>query len=179
MGCCCLQVTKQCKSEAESRFLNDQLAILAPIFQALSAATPILKGQLAGTDTRWEVISQAVDDRTSAEDGSTSSDAAAAAAQRDPRLVGGGVARLAKSRYSSVSAFLGQRGGASEAAKLRRLNDVPVDFDQEAYSLLTTAGVDEALALHIAHLFVRDPLVIFDDAIALDNTQSMVKRSFA
>ena len=53
MGCCCLQVTMQCRSDEESRYLHDQLAILSPLLQALSAATPVLKGRLAATDTRW------------------------------------------------------------------------------------------------------------------------------
>jgi glutamate--cysteine ligase catalytic subunit len=44
MGCCCLQVTMQAKNEAESRYLHDQLAVISPILQALSAATPIFKG---------------------------------------------------------------------------------------------------------------------------------------
>jgi glutamate--cysteine ligase catalytic subunit len=53
MGCCCLQVTMQCRSDEESRFLHDQLAVLSPLMQALSASTPVLKGKLAATDTRW------------------------------------------------------------------------------------------------------------------------------
>ncbi len=43
------QVTMQAKNDAESRYLHDQLAILAPLFLALSASTPIFKGRLAGT----------------------------------------------------------------------------------------------------------------------------------
>jgi hypothetical protein len=44
MGCCCLQITFQAKDVEESRFMYDQLAVLAPIMMALTAATPILKG---------------------------------------------------------------------------------------------------------------------------------------
>ena len=47
MGCCCLQVTLQCRSEFESRLLADQLTVLSPMFLALSAATPILVGTLS------------------------------------------------------------------------------------------------------------------------------------
>jgi len=46
MGCSCLQVTMQCQSDRESRFLHDQLAVLSPLFMALSASTPIHRGQL-------------------------------------------------------------------------------------------------------------------------------------
>ena len=33
-------------------------------------------------------------------------------------------------------------------------------------------GVDERLARHIAHLWIRDPLVVFSDRIAVDDTKS-------
>ena len=39
MGCCCLQVTFQASDLDESRLLYDQLAVLAPIMLALTAAT--------------------------------------------------------------------------------------------------------------------------------------------
>ena len=51
----------------ESRFLYDQLGVLAPILMALTAATPIYKGRLADTDSRWGVISESVNCRTPAE----------------------------------------------------------------------------------------------------------------
>jgi glutamate--cysteine ligase catalytic subunit len=172
MGCCCLQVTMQCSSEKESRFLNDQLAILSPIYQALSASTPIFRGRLAGTDTRWEVISQAVDDRRPAEYGLGSS--TEIDSQRDPDLVGEGVRKLAKSRYSSVSMYIAQPNCEEESERLHHLNDLPIDHDVEVLQMMLAAGIDPVLSMHIAHLFVRDPLVIFDDAIHLDNQKSMV-----
>lgn len=33
-------------------------------------------------------------------------------------------------------------------------------------------GIDDLLAKHIAHLFIRDPLVVFSEAIDLDDTTS-------
>ena len=45
-----------------------------PIMSALSASTPILKGQLSDHDLRWEVIEMAVDCRTSTERDSNSED---------------------------------------------------------------------------------------------------------
>jgi glutamate--cysteine ligase catalytic subunit len=111
MGCCCLQVTMQCGNEAESRFLHDQLAILAPCLQALSAATPMIQGRLLATDTRWGIISQAVDDRTAVEDGSVilSDEENERGSERkkwvDPQLAGAGVRRLNKSRYSSGNEY--------------------------------------------------------------------------
>lgn len=69
MGCCCLQITLQAKNIVEARMLYDQLCPLGPIMLALTAATPIFKGFLADVDVRWNVISQAVDDRTDEEKG--------------------------------------------------------------------------------------------------------------
>ena len=67
MGSCCLQLTFQAKNIEEGRKMYDQLSPLGPIMLALSAATPIYKGMLAGTDVRWNQISAAVDDRTAEE----------------------------------------------------------------------------------------------------------------
>ena len=168
MGCCCLQITMQAKSDRESRFLHDQLTTLAPMMLALSASTPIFKGQLAGTDTRWDVISQAVDDRTACERGVP---CAGPGVCSDPELVGGGVRRLSKSRYSSVSRYMGKAETAAEYAALEALNDVEAAVDEEALAMLVEGGVDASLAHHVAHLFTRDPLVIFDDAVHLDDTK--------
>ena len=53
MGMCCLQVTFQARDVDESRYMYDQLAVLAPIMLALTAGTPFLKGKIAETDVRW------------------------------------------------------------------------------------------------------------------------------
>ena len=64
MGNCCLQVTLNAKSIEEARYLYDQLIPIAGILLAFSACSPFFKGKLCETDTRWDVISQAMDDRT-------------------------------------------------------------------------------------------------------------------
>jgi len=53
-------------------------------------------------------------------------------------------------------------------------NDIPVPIDEEKYRDLREAGVDPLLSQHIAHIFVRDPLVIFDGAVEQidDETQT-------
>lgn len=58
MGCCCLQVTFQARDVSESRHLYDHLAVLGPMMLALTAATPIARGQLLDTDVRWDIIAQ-------------------------------------------------------------------------------------------------------------------------
>ena len=40
MGCCCLQVTFQARDATEARYCYDQLAALAPVMLALTAAAP-------------------------------------------------------------------------------------------------------------------------------------------
>lgn len=173
MGCCCLQVTMQFKSEIESRYIHDQLAIFSPLMLALSAATPIFKGSLVGTDCRWDVISQSVDDRTPAEDGKASPEELEDKLYEDPLIAGSGVKRLEKSRYSSNSLFIGKPRSEEELDNIESLNDLPVDRDETAYEYLCSQGLDPMLSSHIAHMFIRDPLVIFDDAIELDNEKSM------
>jgi len=169
MGCCCLQITFQAKDMDESRFMYDQLAVMAPIMMALTASTPLLKGRIADTDARWGIISESVDDRTQAERG-----------RPDPNapyeeLAGKGQRRIYKSRYDSISTYIYQGTVGDDINPtvknslanrvLNTYNDIPVPIDEDVYQQLRSAGIDPALSQHIAHLFIRDPLVIFDGAV--------------
>ena len=156
MGCCCLQVTFQARDIDESRHLYDHLAVLAPIALALTAATPIMHGRLADTDVRWSVVAGSVDDRTPMErDGAPPPDDGAWAGGTTEQLAGGGVSRLPKSRYESISNYIANCKGCTA-----RYNDLDPPVERGALKMLLEAGVDKGLAQHIAHLFVRDPLVI-------------------
>ena len=55
----------------------------------------------------------------------------------------------------------------------REWNDVPLEMNERVRQRLLESGVDALLAEHMAHLFVRDPLVIFSENINLDDTRSM------
>jgi Glutamate-cysteine ligase len=162
MGNCCLQITFQAKDIEESRFMYDQLAVMAPIMMALTASTPILKGRLADTDCRWGVICESVDCRTPAERG-----------REDPNAPyefysAQGMRRIYKSRYDSISTYIYQWADSRSSLGNRVLNiynDIPVPIDEDSYKLLRESGVDPALAQHVAHLFIRDPLVVFDGAV--------------
>ena len=177
MGCCCLQITFQGKDVDESRFMYDQLAVMAPIMMALTASTPILKGRLADTDARWGVITESVDDRTPAERGRVESNAPY------DELAGKGQRRIYKSRYDCISTYIYQ--GAifeSSPAKaglanrvLNMYNDIPVPIDEESYQQLRDAGVDPALSQHIAHLFIRDPLVVFNGSVEEVNDETQTE----
>lgn len=142
MGMCCLQVTFQLPSIRHAMDLYDRFIPLAPLFLSLTAATPILRGYLVNTDVRWHVIEASVDDRTNEE-----------------------MKTLAKSRYASVSSYIGI---AEPLAK--RYNDVPLEQDPECLDLLLTAGIPLLVARHVAHLFIRDPLVVYSKKIDIDNT---------
>lgn len=146
MGCCCLQVTFQAATICEARILYDQLTPLCPILMALSAASPIFRGFLTDRDCRWSVISSSVDDRTQTE------------------LTGTGQkGRIPKSRFDSVDLYL--------CPNNNKFNDIAVVVDEEIYKQLINEGVDHFLARHIAHLFIRDPLVIFKEKLYLDDTK--------
>ena len=63
---------------------------------------------------------------------------------------------ITKSRYGSIDLFI------SDADALKdEYNDLPVEKDEAMYEQLLQRNVDERLAAHVSHLFIRDPLVIF------------------
>ncbi|KAJ4396047.1 glutamate--cysteine ligase [Gnomoniopsis smithogilvyi] len=144
MGSCCLQITFQAKNITEGRKMYDQLSPLGPILLALTAATPIYKGFLADTDVRWNQISRAVDDRTPEELGEKPLQTARW--------------RIPKSRYASNSTYI------STDARLRpEYFDPELVIDPIIKQKLLDGGMDDRLATHFAHLFIRDPIVIFSE----------------
>lgn len=151
--------------------MYDQLAVLAPIMLAMTAATPIFKGRLADIDARWTVIAQCVDDRTPAERGLLTPEEAAAVA--DPRMAGGGIRRLPKSRYDSISTYIYHCKGDSACERTFAIyNDIPCPVDEEVKVRLRAEGLDENLAQHVAHLFTRDPIVAYAGQIELNDEES-------
>ncbi|CAK9293470.1 unnamed protein product [Gordionus sp. m RMFG-2023] len=148
MGCCCLQVTFQACNIDEARYLYDQLGALCPIMLALTAASPIFKGYLTDRDCRWDVIAGCVDDRTDEELGLQPSNGP----------------KIRKSRYDSIDCYISYTG--------KPYNDIPILYDKDFYNKLVSAGVDELLAEHIAHLFIRDPVILFEEKIVQAETDS-------
>lgn len=147
MGSCCLQITFQSKNIIEGRKLYDQLSPLGPILLAMTAATPIYKGFLVDTDVRWNQISRAVDDRTAEELGEKP--------LRKDRW------RIPKSRYASNSTYI------SQDPRLRaEYMDPELIVDEKLKQKLVDGGMDDLLATHFAHLFIRDPLVVFSEGLA-------------
>ncbi|QYS99092.1 Glutamate--cysteine ligase [Trichoderma simmonsii] len=154
MGSCCLQITFQAKNIVEGRELYDQLSPLGPIMLALTAATPVYKGFLAGTDVRWNQISRAVDCRTPEELGEKP--------LKNDRW------RIPKSRYASNSTYI------STNPRLRpEYLDPDLVIDPDIKAKLIEGGMDDRLATHFAHLFIRDPIVIFEEDLQeLDLTKT-------
>lgn len=112
---------------------------------AMTAATPIMKGWLVDTDCRWDVIAASVDDRTS-----------------DEKL------SISKSRYDSVSRYI------SDSPKFRpEYNDLDLRYNEAVLDQVSKAGIDDQLGKHLAHIFIRDPLVIYEELLEQDNTTSM------
>ncbi|KAK9459996.1 glutamate-cysteine ligase-domain-containing protein [Lipomyces oligophaga] len=153
MGCCCLQITFQATDIDEARKLYDMLAPLSPIFLALTAASPAWRGYLSDQDCRWNVIAGSVDDRTEEERGIKP--------LKNNKFV------IPKSRYDSVSWYL------SRGPEYRpEYNDIPLVQDEAIKKTLQDAGVDDALASHYAHLFIRDPIVVFSELVDQDDATS-------
>ncbi|KAJ1743355.1 glutamate--cysteine ligase [Coemansia sp. RSA 1821] len=161
MGCCCLQITLQAPNVDQARRLYDQLATVGAVMMSLSASSPIFRGYLADVDCRWNVIAAAVDDRTPEERGERP--------LAKDRFV------INKSRYGTIDTFLGAEDGLFKP----EYNDLPLVYDHDIYKYLLDNDIDELLAKHIAHLFIRDPLVIFeelldqDDAISADHFENI------
>eukprot|EP01038_Epipyxis_sp_PR26KG_P007917 gene7917-10747_t len=168
MGMCCLQVTFQARDVDESRYMYDQLAVLAPIMLAMTAASPIFKGRLADIDCRWNVIAQSVDDRTLSERGlfNNSIEHNDQSSHINALMVGGGITLIPKSRYDSISTYIYHCNGDPLCKRTFEVyNDIPCPVDEDIKSQLKNEGIDENLAHHIAHLYIRDPLVAFHGKI--------------
>ncbi|KAI6141722.1 glutamate-cysteine ligase-domain-containing protein [Pisolithus tinctorius] len=153
-GCCCLQLTFQCCSVNGARRMYDALIPVGPLMLALTAASPIWRGYLADVDCRWNVIMGVVDDRTREERGLEP--------LKNSRYI------IPKSRYDNVSLYI-----SSEWANKPAYNDTVVPYDEAIKDRLLSHGIDEMLSKHIAHLFIRDPLIIFSETIHQDDSSSV------
>ncbi|KAI3411749.1 Zn finger-containing GTPase- Activating Protein for ARF [Globodera pallida] len=154
MGLCCLQMTFQAVNVMEARWLYDQLTPITPIMLALSAATPIFRSYLADVDSRWPIISASVDDRTPFERGLTT-----AASDGYSKFHA-----IPKSRYDSTDCYIYPCSAL--------YNDISLQYDELVYQQLIKGNVDEHLARHIAHMFIRDPLQVFEERIVQDDQKS-------
>lgn len=150
-GMCCGQVTFQAKDIMEARILYDNLTPLCPIMLAMTAATPVFRGMLSNVDCRWDVICQAKDDRTREERG------------LDPLFHDKFV--IPTSRHASVDCYISPMGA--------RYNDVPIIYEDHVYQKLVDGDIDETLAKHVAHLFNRDPVLLYSEILNQDDEKQL------
>lgn len=112
---------------------------------ALSASTPFHKGKLLNTDTRWEFLAQAVDDRNERE-----------------RRTGG----IARSRYGTIGLFI-----SDDKRNFKRYNDEQKTLNKWAWRYLykkakeLDVAIDRKLLDHLSFLFVRDNLCVFQGTL--------------
>ena len=151
MGCSCLQITFQAENLLEARRLYDQLNPLCPILLALTAASPVHRGHVLDTDCRWDVIAMSCDCRTDQERGLQP--------LTTDRFV------IPKSRYGSTDSYISECG--------RRYNDVELVMDEQLLARLREGGIDDLLAAHVAHLFVREPISLFSEKVHQDDSVDM------
>lgn len=82
------------------------------------------------------------------------------------------VQKIPKSRYESVDSYLSDEiYHGAEAYFKPEYNDIASPINKKIYDqLVATKSFDPVLAQHFAHLFIRDPLVIFSERVDQDNT---------
>lgn len=72
-----------------------------------------------------------------------------------------------KSRYDSVDSYI-----STDPIFKDKYNDIDLVYDKKIYDKLRDNRIDDQLAKHISHLFIRDPLVIFRELLDQDDTIS-------
>ncbi|EDO27325.1 predicted protein, partial [Nematostella vectensis] len=118
------------------------------LYDQLAAVTPIVMALSAGTPVFRGYLGD-LDCRWSVIAGSVD--------DRTPEERG------LKSRYDSISCYLSPEGA--------KYNDIELVMDQEIYQQLVENGIDDALARHYAHLFIRDPMTLFKEHVDEDDEQ--------
>ncbi|GJN91384.1 hypothetical protein Rhopal_004405-T1 [Rhodotorula paludigena] len=101
----------------------------------------------------WDVIAGSVDDRTPEERGLEP--------LKHDRF------RIPKSRYDSVDCYI-----ADTPSNRPEYNDNDMPIDTAIRDRLVSRGMDQLLATHFAHLFIRDPIVIFEETMCQDDEKS-------
>jgi glutamate--cysteine ligase catalytic subunit len=144
-GGCGLQVTFSANDLQQVCRLHDQLVPLGPLMLALSAATPVYKGRFVATDTRWEAMCRAGDDRKPSE-----------SPDIHPRL-------------GCTPMYL------EESASARRLNDQTLESIGGLKPDLRGQGVPSSLATYLSHILNRDPLIDAPNTLNGDDMSALAQ----
>ncbi|SGZ49708.1 CIC11C00000001854 [Sungouiella intermedia] len=87
-------------------------------------------------------------------------------------LDGKPIQKIPKSRYESVDTYLSDEGYHESPYFSKSYNDIFSPINKKVFDKLkSTQHFDDVLAHHFAHLFIRDPIVIFNERVDQDNTQ--------
>ena len=79
------------------------------------------------------------------------------------------IQRVPKSRYDSIDNYLNDNYYDTKYFQ-DEYNDLNAPINEQVYQRLIDEGkLDKYMANHFAHLFIRDPLVIFSERINQDN----------
>ncbi|PIG88245.1 glutamate cysteine ligase [Aspergillus arachidicola] len=151
VACCALQVTVQAANEPDARWLHDQLVILGPTMLALTAASPIYKGYLVNTDSRWDYLTASYDIRTQEEE---------CKFLRTPKQC----CSSPLTRWSSNRVYLSHERPTGIANACGQ-----VQMDESARRQLLDGGMDESIASYFSNLLWHDPLCLNQDAIELSS----------
>lgn len=74
--------------------------------------------------------------------------------------------QINKSRYDTIDCYISPDGPAD----LEKYHDTNMKKNAQAEEILLKENIDPRLASHVAHLFIRDPLVIYKDKLLMDNS---------
>lgn len=147
MGNCCFQLTVGCKDYNSALYEYDQLVPLTPIINAITASSSIFKGKLSSWDHRYNCNSQACDSRTEDE--------------KDPKSQ----FHHHKSRYSSVYSYISSNTYIQDHHNDYHRFPINLSYKES----LIKHGFSDRMAEHICNLFSKDPLIIFEDRIHIEN----------
>ncbi|KAJ8034867.1 Glutamate--cysteine ligase catalytic subunit [Holothuria leucospilota] len=113
------------------------------VFLALSASTPVFRGFLSDVDCRWNALSASVDSRNIEERG------------LEPLTESKFV--IPKAQLDSVSLYLSEENES--------LNDIEVPIEESTLEKFVNGGVDIHLARHMSYIFIRDPIILYEENI--------------
>lgn len=117
----------------------------------LTASAPFHRGFITDVDARWNILCHTQDCRTPEEKGL--------------RPLNKNKFVINKSRHDSIDCYISPEG--------KKFNDLEILFYEEDYKTLVDNGIDDLLAQHVAHLFIRDTISVFKEKIHQDDEEEI------
>ena len=139
--------------------------------QAVDDRTPLERSPTSAKPAAAASAPPKATPKTAASDGGAASGTAAAEPGEGgglyhPAMWSSGKAAHHKSRYASISLYICPELAEHKNPRCTAAyNDVPAPVCEDSYARLVASGIDPMLSRHVAHLFSRDPLVIFHQRV--------------